>query len=258
MSGGDVYEPSAADTVRWKDFPEEALFFGQTLVQHAHLDTIHIEDIKAEMGTGKASNNTGKTTSSSSSGTIKRRNSDIYDLLLTESRQAEFGSRYGSMGMARIAHQMIVLPPLDLPPFLSLMDHRQAISHHMHTVLAAACNKSVLEAAAGSLSAPEGGTDYIFDVDAMPSPTLRIGILSLFPLIKSLSRTDPELKGHVLSVLLEILHSLPCLALEHEPTDCLDSFRELVTDLATAKETKPEQKGSAVSALLGVCLQLLP
>jgi hypothetical protein len=91
--------------------------------------------------------------------------------------------------------------------------------------------------------------------DPYNSPTLRIVVLSLFPLIQSLSKTDPALKGHLLMVLMQILRTLPAFALKHEPHDCLDAYRELVSSLTVRESASgPAEQGQAVSALLALAL----
>ena len=150
-------------------------------------------------------------------------------------------------------------PPLGPVDFLALMHRRKVIVRYMHAVLAR-CQADSGEAepralAPAAQSSPFDSDPSDDDQLVQISPTLRIVVLSLFPLIRSLSRSDPDLKAHVLSVLLRVLHTLPCLSLRDEPGDCLDSYRDLVQGLSAAQAGRSAQEqGAAVSALLGMAL----
>ena len=100
------------------------------------------------------------------------------------------------------------------------------------------------------------------------SPMLRLTILSLFPIIQSLSKQDPGLLAHILSTLLSLLQSLPLLSLRQEASDCIGSFRALLQQMLGAQPQPPQQSaaaeasaaasrvnaGDALTALIGLAL----
>ena len=68
-----------------------------------------------------------------------------------------------------------------------------------------------------------------FAVDRpLPSPVLRWGLLSLFPLINSVGRLDPLLKQHSIRILIDVLRTAPPLSLADESESALEQLLQLI------------------------------
>eukprot|EP01098_Paradermamoeba_levis_P004559 TRINITY_DN1953_c0_g1_i4.p1 TRINITY_DN1953_c0_g1~~TRINITY_DN1953_c0_g1_i4.p1 ORF type:complete len:358 (-),score=88.26 TRINITY_DN1953_c0_g1_i4:280-1353(-) len=91
---------------------------------------------------------------------------------------------------------------------------------------------------------------------------MRLGILTIFPLIEalgSLKEFGPSygsLCKRVLDILLNVLATLPPLALHEEPADCLDAFTDFILSLIKKNNfvIDSEEKAQPVVALVGLAL----
>eukprot|EP00954_Amorphochlora_amoebiformis_P019477 1332930-Amorphochlora_amoeboformis.AAC.2 len=80
-------------------------------------------------------------------------------------------------------------------------------------------------------------------------PILRWGLLSMFPLIDSISTTDPRLKQRVLKILIQVLKTSPPLSLAEEPEETWDEMVSLLMSPSSPDSSE------VISALLGLALQ---
>jgi hypothetical protein len=89
---------------------------------------------------------------------------------------------------------------------------------------------------------------------------VRLGVLTLFPLIESLSQIKDanyqKLCAKTLQVVIDVLSSIPTLALHDEPTDCLDAFKDFIYNLVASYnfQIDTEQKAQAAIALIGMAI----
>ena len=193
-----------------------------------------------------------------------------------------------SFPLSAIATALSSGPLVDLPrslpslAYLDLHQRREHVLRHL-LLLTASAQKKVLEHSVKERREDSGGkkkrstalttgrtqsspssTSPSPSSSAGASPMLRLTILSLFPLIQSLSKQDPGLLSHLLSTLLSLLQSLPLLSLRHEAADCIASFRGLLQQMLSPPPTVPAGKeagttsqvnaGDALTALIGLAL----
>ena len=90
--------------------------------------------------------------------------------------------------------------------------------------------------------------------------TVRLGILTLFPLLESL-RSVKEIKydklcRQILSLLDEMMRSLPPLALQKEPSDCIKAFQTFIYNLIKDNEFKinSEEQIQAIKSFIGLSI----
>ena len=86
------------------------------------------------------------------------------------------------------------------------------------------------------------------------SPLVRMTVMSLFPIVRSLSQNDATLLPSILRVLLDIVTSMPLLSLASEPNDCIDAFRVMINDMCSNPKQQPQIIAQAVSALIALAL----
>ncbi|XP_066465637.1 probable E3 ubiquitin-protein ligase HECTD4 [Tiliqua scincoides] len=87
--------------------------------------------------------------------------------------------------------------------------------------------------------------------------TSRMGLLLVFPLIESQSRTDPSLCNITAEVLLTCLRDCQPLSLTKEPADCLNGIESLLCSWleetsATGQQIPQKQKENAAAALVAL------
>lgn len=85
----------------------------------------------------------------------------------------------------------------------------------------------------------------------------RVSLVLIFPLIKSLSKLDPELSSETASILLETLRACEPLSLSSEPPDCISGLENLLCSwLHSVRESTEEvpinQVQNAASALVAL------
>ncbi|XP_071497133.1 probable E3 ubiquitin-protein ligase HECTD4 [Diadema antillarum] len=92
------------------------------------------------------------------------------------------------------------------------------------------------EEAATAAAAGIGGLGLLKKVGQHPWHTAepaafssRLGLLLVFPLLRSQQRLNPELSGETASLLLSCLRDCPPLSLSKEPPDCLDGLENLLS-----------------------------
>jgi hypothetical protein len=95
-----------------------------------------------------------------------------------------------------------------------------------------------------------GGWHHLLDRSDR-SPLLRLGLMSLFPLISSVAQLDRTLLPNLLSTLSEVVHSMPILALQNEPADCLNGLVKLLESMAV-----PQQDDATISTAVDVLIEL--
>lgn len=89
---------------------------------------------------------------------------------------------------------------------------------------------------------------------------VRLGVLTLFPLIESLSAIKDvnysKLCKQVLDILQQVMATLPPLALHNEPDDCLNAFQDFIYSLIKNNDflIDSDEKSQAVLALVGVAI----
>lgn len=89
---------------------------------------------------------------------------------------------------------------------------------------------------------------------------VRLGVLTLFPLLESLSRVPgvqyQQLCKQTLDMIIGVISALPPLALRDEPQDCLDAFNEFIHRLIRDYEYRvdADYKAQAVTALIGLAV----
>jgi hypothetical protein len=87
---------------------------------------------------------------------------------------------------------------------------------------------------------------------------VRLGVLTLFPLIESLANIKDanyqRLCNRTLDIIIKVLTSVPALALRDEPSDVLDAFRDFVLGLIQSQNyvVDTPEKAQAVAALVGL------
>lgn len=87
--------------------------------------------------------------------------------------------------------------------------------------------------------------------------TSRMGLLLVFPLIQSQSRTDPSLCNITAEVLLNCLRDCQPLSLTKEPADCLNGIESLLCSWledtsASGQQIPYKQKENAAAALVAL------
>ena len=87
----------------------------------------------------------------------------------------------------------------------------------------------------------------------------RISLVLIFPLIKSLSKLDPNLSSETASLLLETLRACEPLSLSGEPPDCISGLENLLCSwLHSVQENSEEvplnQVQNAASALVALAV----
>lgn len=87
--------------------------------------------------------------------------------------------------------------------------------------------------------------------------TSRMGLLLVFPLIQSQSRTDPSLCNITAEVLLNCLRDCQPLSLTKEPADCLNGIETLLCSWLeetsdTGRHIPQKQKENAAAALVAL------
>lgn len=84
----------------------------------------------------------------------------------------------------------------------------------------------------------------------------RVSLVLIFPIMKSLSRFDPNLSSEAASVLLECLRVYEPLSLSNEPSDCISGLENLLRSwLGSVKERESvtiAQVQNAASALVAL------
>lgn len=89
---------------------------------------------------------------------------------------------------------------------------------------------------------------------------VRLGVLTLFPLLESLSRVPgvqyQQLCKQTLDMIIGVISALPPLALRDEPQDCLDAFNEFIHRLIRDYEYRldADYKAQSVTALIGLAV----
>jgi hypothetical protein len=166
-----------ADVERWTQQCEALLFLDPILVAHRYLDAglVEVKERGEKEGKPRAKVPVNATAALQELGLQEAKGHEAPPDLASDTRT--FGSY----------------------PFSTLVRRREAVLRYLHAVVA---KKAGSEASDDKKLAVIAGEGEYEDEEEDPynSPTLRIVVLSLFPLIKSLSRTDPELKGHLLLV----------------------------------------------------------
>lgn len=247
----------AEETKYWANFPVEALMFDPILSIHAFFDIGAAGDTLDS----PASVRSGTKTKTATTSDTRACNDD--DLLMLENSIDGDEADQQKAYLERVSNQLFELDVTDRDiahggsSFFFHTHRRQTIVQHVHKVLSDAIKKkhdssnNIRLMEIGKIGVEDGSPEG----EQCPNPTLRIVVLSIFPLIKSLSRTDPELKREVLQILANTLHSLPLLSLQNEPGDCLGSFRDLVQSMTSSMAARsPSEQGDAVSALVGLAL----
>ena len=84
----------------------------------------------------------------------------------------------------------------------------------------------------------------------------RVSLVLIFPIMKSLSKLDPNLSSEAASILLESLRACEPLSLSSEPQDCITGLENLLTSwLSTVQESSDvpiAQVQNAASALVAL------
>lgn len=117
-------------------------------------------------------------------------------------------------------------------------------------------------------SARVHGYSTLLNMDKTPSPdafssvpfVLRVGVLSLFPLIESLSSVSAQqyeaLCDSTMSILLNTLQSLKPCSLASEPMDCLQSFHDFILSVLSRNNFSLESQRLQVAAQVLVALSV--
>ena len=193
-------------------------------------------------------------------------------------------SATSSAHLASIAAALSSAPLVDLPrslpslAYLDLHQRREHVLRHLLLVTAATQKrtiehsgrdkkddntsskrkKSTAKPATSASLTSANPTSTSASSGSSVSPMLRLTILSLFPIIQSLSRQDPTLLSSLLSTLLSLLHSLPLLSLRSEAADCIASFRSLLQSMvgegSGGTQHQQVNVGDALTALIGLAL----
>ena len=156
---------------------------------------------------------------------------------------------------ARVLSSLLLTTAADIRHFHQSQpgSHKRSHAAMAATASAASISSSAVSrrrrqrvAPSASLSAP-----------AIP-PLLRWSLLSMFPLLESVSRSDPALKLHTLRILVDVLRSSPPLSLRHED----DSAIQRMTALLQPQQQQAELAADDVddrlemqSAMIGLALQ---
>eukprot|EP00029_Vermamoeba_vermiformis_P008050 TRINITY_DN365_c0_g1_i7.p1 TRINITY_DN365_c0_g1~~TRINITY_DN365_c0_g1_i7.p1 ORF type:complete len:4455 (+),score=2004.27 TRINITY_DN365_c0_g1_i7:138-13502(+) len=108
---------------------------------------------------------------------------------------------------------------------------------------------------------PAHGTRVLPEHEGQQVPVVvRLGVLTLFPLLESLSRVPgvqyQQLCKQTLDMIIGVISALPPLALREEPQDCLDAFNEFIHRLIRDYEYRvdADYKAQAVTALIGLAV----
>ncbi len=108
---------------------------------------------------------------------------------------------------------------------------------------------------------PAHGTRVLPEHEGQTVPVVvRLGVLTLFPLLESLSRVPgvqyQQLCKQTLDMIISVISALPPLALRDEPQDCLDAFNEFIHRLIRDYEYRvdADYKAQAVTALIGLAV----
>ncbi|PRP73813.1 putative E3 ubiquitin-protein ligase MYCBP2-like, partial [Planoprotostelium fungivorum] len=140
--------------------------------------------------------------------------------------------------------------------FLSVLKKRLAVQQRLHgAYLRELSRKERKENVKREEKNPDDEPDY----PSVPV-VVRLGVLTLFPLIQSLSGIKEanygRLCSQVLNILTNVLGTLPPLALHDEPADCLDAFQDFILSLIVGSEydTGTVERVQAVNALVGLIM----
>eukprot|EP01117_Protostelium_nocturnum_P005083 TRINITY_DN1838_c1_g1_i6.p1 TRINITY_DN1838_c1_g1~~TRINITY_DN1838_c1_g1_i6.p1 ORF type:complete len:4362 (-),score=1676.63 TRINITY_DN1838_c1_g1_i6:38-13123(-) len=144
--------------------------------------------------------------------------------------------------------------------FLSVLKKRLAVQQRLHT---AYLREQQRKSRPNKLQ-NQGEEEDDEGEESKEYPTVpvvvRLGVLTLFPLIQSLSGIKdanyPKLCSQVLGILLNVLATLPPLALHEEPADCLDAFEDFILSLLKEDNytIKNQEKAQAIIALVGLII----
>jgi len=108
---------------------------------------------------------------------------------------------------------------------------------------------------------PVQGARALLEHEGQQVPVVvRLGVLTLFPLLESLSRVPgvqyEQLCKQTLEMIINVISALPPLALRDEPQDCLDAFNDFIHRLIRDYEYRldADHKAQAVTALIGLAV----
>jgi hypothetical protein len=89
------------------------------------------------------------------------------------------------------------------------------------------------------------------------SPTLRLLVASFFPMFEFAAQREPTLNHSLLTSLLNVMHTLPPLALQTEPDECMQKFKQIILNQinSTDSHSSASVRGTALSALIALALQ---
>lgn len=96
-------------------------------------------------------------------------------------------------------------------------------------------------------------------VDNVPV-IVRLGILSLFPIIESLSGLESSryqtLCSRIFDSLISVLSNLPALSMKNEPPECIDAFQDFISNLIKENDFKIDSDLSqkALNALITIAV----
>lgn len=113
-----------------------------------------------------------------------------------------------------------------------------------------------LEEKHGSGTSKDAGTSSSSSSRQAASFASRVSLVLIFPIMKSLSKLDPNLSSEAASILLESLRACEPLSLSNEPQDCITGLENLLTSwLSTVQESSDvpiAQVQNAASALVAL------
>ena len=113
-----------------------------------------------------------------------------------------------------------------------------------------------LEEKNASGTSKDAGTSSSSSSRQAASFASRVSLVLIFPIMKSLSKLDPNLSSEAASILLESLRACEPLSLSNEPQDCITGLENLLTSwLSTVQESSDvpiAQVQNAASALVAL------
>ena len=167
-------------------------------------------------------------------------------------------------------------PPIPALLYASLQQKRAQVLHALHAVTRAdiehfhrrhssrnaaatsAADRTTLSAASTAAHRPLSA--FSSSNSAVPSslssvpPLLRWSLLSMFPLIDSVSRVDPSLRVHTVRLLVGVLQSSPPLSLFHEDDSTIALVQSQLTGAAVSSMSS-EAVSDMHSARIGLAVQ---
>jgi len=141
--------------------------------------------------------------------------------------------------------------------FLSVVKKRLAVQQRLHSAYLRELTRKEREK--GQEKSEEKDTEVDQEYLSVPV-VVRLGVLTMFPIIQSLAGIKDanygRLCSQVLNILSNVLSTLPPLALHDEPADCLDAFEDFILSLIKESDHNVDtpEKSQAVNALVGLVM----